>query len=480
MISHHEPPIESWRTQIIDGLYRAFGGEGNALYGPHHAILVEEALQALLARLGYSDNQTNITLRAAALLHDIGFAQRIATWQPDAFEHLAIGRQLAANILGQIHLFEEHPTQLNYVLELIEHHDDTTYAYPGPGRQGTIINYPLILGNHSDLHLLREADATVHNSRVCIDLSINEWVGQGVPLVPESGAPLSTWRWMESVTGNIRLLAKRWIVDAFTPEGQASSWSNHDQLEQWIADQCQRVGRIYEADPLGPDWRVLTQEFIGEKPFTLQLLAYDTFSELTQALRQITLQHDRNVFPYSTASIESSLVSIGDLTPMALYVMQHRLDETLELESAMVLGLHQTLFDLPGLLCFRFNNADIQHITAPLVERYRENPGDEPILGLVDGLHRCFTARQLGALHMRTTIISNVPFPLVPQPTIWESVRIYSAPPLPDQKRIFRFERLEDFPTDRFQLATTVTRENFRYFFYRDLALLGSKGARFQ
>jgi hypothetical protein len=73
-----------------------------------------------------------------------------------------------------------------------------------------------------------------------------------------------------------------------------------------------------------------------------------------------------------------------------------------------------------------------------------------------------------------------VKIPLVTLPVTWDEVRRYSVahPPAPDQKRRYRYTRRADFPDTLAGLNAQVTENNYQYFFYRDLATLGSAGVR--
>ena len=167
---------------------------------------------------------------------------------------------------------------------------------------------------------------------------------------------------------------------------------------------------------------------------------------------------------------------------MALYVLRSRLDEVLQLHDALMATHCFGIWDLPGLLRFRYNSERIQTIAPPVVEDYVDTAcsGSPRLMGLVDGLHRCFAARESGLTRARAIVASDVPYPLVPLPVNWADVRTYvdRDPPPSSLKRRFRYQTLADFPLESYETSTTVTEDNFQYFFYRDVEVLGSKGRR--
>ena len=87
--------------------------------------------------MGTNQSWVNLTiLKCAALLHDVGYSKRKASWYLDCFEHIEIGKQIARDILNNIPFFAENPTLISGVLSLIEHHDDTKYSFPSSINDG--------------------------------------------------------------------------------------------------------------------------------------------------------------------------------------------------------------------------------------------------------------------------------------------------------------------------------------------------------
>lgn len=476
---------ENVRNQVISQLALLFEDrQESALYGLKHALLVERTALDLVQSLAYQTGSIDVAaLQVAALLHDVGFAQVSDTWKTDQFEHIVTGERLAAQILGRISALS--PTFIQRIQWLIQHHDDTVYAYPS----ATYGGHPAMAGHvrirttaDIDLAILREADSQVHTLDDCAQEACQEWFLRGVPAFGPPQCPIATWRWMDSLVGNLRLLAKRALIDAYTADGTQRAVSVYYRLEKIIQEQCEAANVRYEPEICTPELRSLSLARMAHKTFDLQVICCHGWDTVDSTLRATTLLYDRSLHPYQAAEIASELVNLNDVSPMALYVLSSRVAEVIELHDALMIQYGFGIWDLPGLLEFRYNTAKSQILAPPVIEEYRETHWpDAPIIkGLVDGLHRCTAARQVGVSRIRASFTSNVPLPLVPLPAEWSEVQAHSQnEQLSDsQKRHYRYETLIDFPLGHYALSMEVTPENFRYFFYRDFAALGSKGKR--
>lgn len=482
---------ETWREQILESLNNLFAKSKSTLYCPQHALAVENNALNIVHSQERSSSEVfkNIdVLQAAALLHDVGFARKADNWSKDGFEHIEIGKALALEILRQNAWFQSRSELINQVLFLIEHHDDTTYSYPTATREGR----PFLVGLSQQLPpqpeymdnylaILKEADAQIHAEESCIQEACSEWAEQGLSIFCNPGPPLVTWRWMDSVIGNIRLLAKRVIVDAFTEKGRKTSLEIYDRLESFIETQCIAFKISYEPEICHPSVRQASVDRFGNRLLNLEINSFCNWNELQDYLREVPLTGDNSIKPFQQAKMQLKQIDLNAVFAMALYVIRHRVTECLELFDAFMIKYALGLWDLPGLLEFKYNSAATQRIAPPLIESYFETAGSNGqnhILGLVDGLHRCTAARNTGNDRIRAMVVSNVSYPLVPLPVEWESVRQYDSPPPTALKRRYRYPTLSDFPEFNYIKAKPTTDEDARYFFYRDLSNLGSKGKR--
>jgi hypothetical protein len=482
---------EAWRQQILESLNNLFTKTNSILYGPKHALTVESyALDLVHSQKSSSEEfLKNIpVLQAAALLHDVGFAEKTDNWTKDGFEHIEKGKAVALEILNQNTWLHDQPELIDKILFLIEHHDDTTYSYPTSSREGHpfILDLPPHFATQPDylssyLMILKEADAQIHAEEGCTQEAFNEWIGQGISTFCSSGPPLATWRSMDSAIGNIRLLAKRVMVDTLTEKGRKDSLEKYDRLESFIETQCIAAKISYEPEICHPSVRQVSIDRFGNRLLNLKIDNFCNWNELQDYLRAVPLTGDNSIKPFQQAEIQLKRIDLNTVFPMALYVINHRVDECIELFDALMVKYALGLWDLPGLLEFKYNSAETQRIAPPLVESYFESTGSnghKHILGLVDGLHRCTAARNCGNDWIRAIVASNVPYPLVPMPVEWESVRQYDSPPPTALKRRYRFPTLKNFPEFNYIKTKPTTDEDARYFFYRDLSNLGSKGKR--
>ena len=169
-----------------------------------------------------------------------------------------MGKEIASEILAANTWFRDSPERVSQVLWLIEHHDDTTYSFPSVVHNGR----PVLTGHiQQDGHLttplavLQEADSGIHVLDACIQEAWQEWLRQDVPLFSGNGAPLETWRWMDSVIGNTRLLGKRSILDAHTEGGTFAAQEAYERLEDLIRSKCGIAGIPYEPEVCPPTMR---------------------------------------------------------------------------------------------------------------------------------------------------------------------------------------------------------------------------------
>jgi hypothetical protein len=264
------------------------------------------------------------------------------------------------------------------------------------------------------------------------------------------------------VAGNLRLTSKVAILAAWSDLGRRLAFQGYDRAENLIRQQCEEAGLSYrpEIDPVTA--RDSSVARLRGKTFNLQIVGYQNIRTVADLMRDLPLRGDVMMRPYRLASIQSAIMGLDDLSPIATYVLTDRLDATRELHDALMICFGVGLFDLAGRLTFRYNSHEEDVITSPVVESYVEPCEGMPqqVNAVVDGLHRCMVARKLGISHVRVIHVEHVPYPLIALPTPWNGVAEYSKTPQEDSKRIYRFAG------------------SAKYFFYRDLGILGSRGHR--
>src|SRR5215218_4220461 len=226
MLSEVRDSGEEWHQQLLEQLDSLFGGRGDRLYGPEHALAVEATvLGNLLKAESRFEGDDLLVLRSAAILHDVGFARRSESWSVDSIEHVQHSIAISEAILRETPPFNDSGL-ISRVLELIGRHDDSTYAYPSPHREGLVVEIPedeVQIAEAELLAWLREADALVHVDDESVSRAVSEWQNAGLPLANPVEFGGTVWEWGQSVIGNLRLTTKRTVVDAFSEYAKRES-----------------------------------------------------------------------------------------------------------------------------------------------------------------------------------------------------------------------------------------------------------------
>lgn len=474
---------EGWHDCITEAIQKRFESSPFPLFGVNHALDVERMVLRLFKESEYSSisEKGKLCVRVAALLHDIGFSVWQESWSASCSEHIEAGQRLAREILQEFESFSGEPCIVDKVVSLVGSHDDTTYSYPWASRQGTPVrkkedredcDRPLRM-------VLREADALVHVSDASVEDQIAIWLDKGIPRVNQHGAPLTSWMWLESVVGNIRLLAKRAIVDAKTDYGSKVALEAYERLEQHVRYQCSLSDYKYERELCRPESRKDSLERLNGADRRLTMLRFHDWRFLEEKLRACHLLHDKEIHPYRHARIRTQIMDIRDLAPLSLYIVKQRLQEVLELHDVLLAQYCLGLWDLPGLLEYTYITQEEQLLAPPVVERYTETAwkGHPLMNGILDGLHRCRMTLDMGLQSIRVIVVSEVPYPPLPLPVMWDEVKTLEKPPRKSERRRLRYKRVEDYPGS-FRTSVDITSENVSYFLYRDLSVLGSRGPR--
>jgi len=214
---------------------------------------------------------------------------------------------------------------------------------------------------------------------------------------------------------------------------------------------------------------------------SLHILKKRSWNEFETALRSVNLMGDPLIYPYKNATITSKVVSLRSIYPVALYVLKKQLDIQKELHTVLLRDHGIDMFDLdhgyPDFT-FRVEGEDGEWSMAPPIIEKSGNDGGKRLL--LDGEHRFITAREMKRNQIRVVLIENIPkeYPVVALPVHWSDVAVYGHVPQVTKKRQFRFTKLSDFPDVSQFSKVPITKENFHYFFYRDLSPVCSSGIR--
>lgn len=475
---------------VLETTERIFSSPDQA-HGLEHALNVERLALEISQEPDFADISLDpIVLSAAALLHDAGHTRALPSWSSDRIEHIEESVDIAQEVLTAVPPFDTDPDKLRQVCYLIRHHDQTNYSFPVSTRDGkpaiSILpqsqnGWPYILPAEQKsigamLAVLNEADAHTATGTEGAKRTLNYSLSRGIPLFA-AGNPLNAWMWEESAVGNIRLAARRALLDAFTKRGREIAWQGYLEAEDVIKAITEENGVEYQREVHFADLRGVSRSY-DDSGFRIDRVS--SWGELVDVLRHIELQGDRNIHPYQEATIENKLVEIDCLSPLAYYALTSQLEIGKQLYQRFLTHYAVDPLDLSGTV--RLINRE-RPIAPPIVEVYTEDRGPyrgKQIWALVDGLHRCLNAKQSGLSRIRAIVISNVPkhLPLVPLPLLWKDVEIIDQVPDNAKKRDFRFPGLESFPDISGFSSVQVTAQSCPYFFYRDLSPLGSSGIR--
>lgn len=474
------------REQLIKLALDYFQSDDLA-HGYDHALAVEESSFNLLKEPEFGTLSINRSiLQSAALLHDIGHSNANSSWSSDRGEHIREGVRIAKDVLSKVVPFIYHPYWIEQVCYLILHHDDTNFIFPISTRGNRVVDPTLPHGDSEDidsfgqdrskvegmLRILKEADSGEGSGSSGARRTLNYSLKRGISPVSE-GNPLNAWMWEESALGNIRLAAKRAMLDVYTSVGKRRAREVYLQSERIIREFCSKNGVDYQSEFASQNAsKDASTQLLGR----LKIGGYMPWDELVRTLRRVPLSGDPRLFPYAASTIGTSIVEINKLSPLSLYYLLPKVNLHRELREHLLAEYRLDILDLAGVVQFE----GMARIAPPVVEVYEETTGNlqGEIWGLVDGMHRVILARQLGLTHIRAIIIHRVPkqFPLVPLPLRWEEVTGVQEVPERSQKRIFRFKDGESFPD--ISSFSDMRPEDVRYFFYRDLSALGSDGIR--
>ncbi len=469
----------------------------DAYHGVVHAHDVEASVREISAAPDiHLSAGEQFVLRAAALLHDVGYADLRPDWSQDRREHIQASLARAAALLPTLPLFGEQPALVACALYLIAYHDDTNYKFPSLTRDGQVT--PVELGPFAErmsayehslppadalrvrlmLSVLREADARAATDTRGAERTFRYSVERGLPLFAP-GDPLNAWAWEESALGNVRIAARRLLIDAVSADGQRQARRYYAAAEAFVEDVCTQHGVPYvpESAPTDPTVVGPLAEPLVKQEF--RIVRYLGWEAVESILQDVGLNGDHSLRPYADAQIRARRLRIADLRPTAYYALNGQLEGHRVLQRALEREYALSLFDLTGALDYRVGDM-LYRMGPPLIETYYEPAEGQVVSAIVDGLHRILLARALGQEFIWAIEITGIPpqFPLVPLPLTWDDIRLMDAVPALEAKRRFRFTALADFPDMSAYSSAAIDESTYRYFFYRDLSPLGSPGIR--
>ena len=202
----------------------------------------------------------------------------------------------------------------------------------------------------------------------------------------------------------------------------------------------------------------------------LDIIEIGDEATLQELVRDTRIKGNPDFKIYAQSPIEVKELHIDSISPMALYVLekglhqQHRFVKTLR-------GHNIEYFRHKGSITYK--QGSVCKISPPVVEKYTEEDGTIHY-GLIDGIHRVVTAKQLGEESLVCIVISNPPLPPSAMPNRWSEVILREDVPPTHKKKKFRDLNTVQWPEE------LIIRPDVdpRYYLYRDYSRLGSYGIR--
>lgn len=471
----------------MDRLYRGVSEQITARFGERaqaylsHAEAVADRVGSLLPE-GQLDESAVEIVRTAALLH-----QAEVLGREGELDVHAITRDLARRVSMAEELIGSTVPGLgdrgiSTVTNLISSVDQTFFYFPSASDPGDTIHWndPLLESEARIRTAIRAADAIEHASKRDISAAVVSWrMSEGMEVGVESATPVPL-RGL-SVDSNAALLVRRLVLDSVEVLSLEEVIGLATEAELALESAGVRIQRFHQELFEIANVRDARRRLTG-RTFSIALRGADDLRRLYAEVRRTSLGENPDLLPYREAHIRSDVVPLDDIVPLARYAIEEQVAFVRFLHDALLGSYLTSLADLRGLLRVRLDGEDAA-VAPPIIEVL---PPSDLVrtggrnLGLVDGMHRVMALRSLGYDAIRVVVIADVSLPLVPLPVTWEQVREYpqASPPSEDEKRDFRYPRLADVPVAEYAVEGLVTEQNFRYYFFRNLTHLGSKGRR--
>jgi hypothetical protein len=466
-------------SQIESSVKAAFDSE-DIYHGLPHAKLVVQAVEDTCSK--HSEEVTpseKFLLQVAAVLHDVGYAFRKHNWYKDSRNHIVASIRFAQRRLSDLPVFSSNEFAKTVVCYLIARHDDTNFSYPSRIFDGNAIPVDLeefgqVFESFTDkldarqlkrldllVNILREADASTATGLKGAERTFNYSIDRGIPIASK-GVFVNSICWEESALTNVRIAAKRAVVDTITTVGRTEALDNYRRVEQYIKDICLKHGLSYSEEVFIS--LLSKSEFKENKDrhSNLEITRFLGWEYLEDMLRQIPLKGDPVLRPYADARIDVVRYPIAELRPTSHYVLKEQLKSHDSINSILLEKYAISIFDLTGILEYYIDNVSYR-MSPPIVETYYEPSEQKIVTAIVDGIHRVWLARVLGLEELWVVEISNIPvhFPLVPLPANWTDIKEQNEVPETSKKRRYRFPRYEYFPDISDISDVSINRENF-------------------
>lgn len=180
----------------------------------------------------------------------------------------------------------------------------------------------------------------------------------------------------------------------------------------------------------------------------MKILKYKKYpkEELIRKLRKVSLLHssktDNPIYLYKEASIEVSDMPVSLIMPSQLYQLEESLLRVNKIQKALT-QKNIDLYNLDGFISYVTSESDTYYTLLPIIIEFQaeKNGLINPLI--VDGIHRIIMAKNQKQEKIQVVKISNVnkdfPYPAFVNSNGWSDVKLMDKPPLPENKRNWRF-----------------------------------------
>ena len=192
----------------------------------------------------------------------------------------------------------------------------------------------------------------------------------------------------------------------------------------------------------------------------IKILSRTPWSELEKKIREVPLikpdDGGNQIFVYEKANINLRQLPVEEINPASFYVVKKNLEFQQELRDYLLKEHNIDSLQLNEALEIENESGEIWTLMPPVVEmmketaRFDNDRGDieydhsekitMPVLN--DGLHRVYTAKQLG-VDPTVIVISSLPdeHPFYAYPNSWDKVQVFDDVPKEKQeKKLYRRE----------------------------------------
>jgi len=193
---------------------------------------------------------------------------------------------------------------------------------------------------------------------------------------------------------------------------------------------------------------------------------------LLREVKDVQLSKKENFYPYKDSEVGIYSLVIKKAKPLAKYVIREKLKSISLMREKIQSEYSVDILNIQARHTYTREDGKKFTIIPPVLENIGN---EETVLGIVDGLHRCFLALESGKDKVSCVVIDKPKKRLPFEPCEWENIDVVSDPPDYEDRRKYNQDVLEKISNRN----TNIELDRLEYYsklVYRDLP--GSKGVR--